>query len=101
MLRRTQSQSDRETQRAWRLSSMGGELAFGMIGMVLLGWGIDDLLGSKPIAIITCTIVGVIGSGYNFIRQALVISKQSAKKLEKKADAGLLDDGPEADNRGR
>lgn len=75
-----QTAQQRETQRMWRLSAMGSELAFGMIGMVLLGWGIDYLLGSKPKAIIICTIVGVIGSGYNFIRRALVLTRESTKK---------------------
>ena len=81
---KNQSAQERESQRLWRLSAMGSELAFGIIGMVLLGWGIDYLLGTKPKAIIICTIVGVVGSGYNFIRQALILTKQVTKHPPKR-----------------
>lgn len=74
-----QRAQERESQRLWRLSAMGSELAFGIIGMVLLGWAIDYFFHTRPKGIIICTVIGVIGSGYNFIRQALILTRHATK----------------------
>lgn len=64
-------------RRLWKLSAMGGELAFGIVGMVLLGLGVDYLAGTSPWGVVVGTVLGVLGAGYNFIRQALRLTRAS------------------------
>lgn len=63
----------------WRLSAMGTELAFGIVGMVLLGLGIDYLFKTGPKGVVICTIIGVLGSSYNFIRRAVELNKRASR----------------------
>lgn len=76
-MKRDKDKEGAEAQRLWRLSAMGTELAFGIIGMVLLGLGLDWFFGWSPWGVITCTVLGVFAAGYNFIRQALALNRQS------------------------
>ena len=69
-----------QARRLWRLSAMGSELAFGIIGMVLVGVGIDYFFGTGPKGVIICTIVGVLAAGYNFIRQAMALIRAPASR---------------------
>lgn len=64
-------------RRLWKLSAMGGELAFGIVGMVLLGLVVDYLAGTSPWGVVIGTVMGVLGAGYNFIRQALRLTRAS------------------------
>lgn len=64
-----------DSTKLWRISGMGLELVGAIIGMAALGWFIDRGLSSSPKATIACLIIGIIGGGYNFIREALKISR--------------------------
>ncbi len=77
MARRTEDDGGGEAQRLWRLSAMGTELAFGIVGMVLLGVFLDWWLGWSPWGVVVCTVLGVLAAGYNFIRQALALNRRS------------------------
>ena len=58
-----------------RLAGMGVELVAGICGMGLFGWLADGWLGTRPWLTITGIVLGIIGSGYNFIRTALAVNK--------------------------
>ena len=75
MAKRDPGKEGDEAKRLWKISAMGSELAFGIIGMVLLGLLLDWWLGWSPWGVITCTVLGVVGTGYNFIRQALALNR--------------------------
>ena len=88
-----------ETQRLWRLSAMGSELAFGIIGMVLLGLFLDWWLGWSPWGVLVCTVLGVVGAVYNFIRQALALNKGSGVhiRMSRPAASPAPPPGPKKD----
>lgn len=56
---------------------MGTELAFGIVGMALIGILLDWWLGTSPWILIGCLVVGIVGSGYNFIRRATAMSRKA------------------------
>lgn len=63
-------QKDEASSQLWRASGLGGEFAAGIIGMIALGWLVDRWLDSKPTGMIVGAALGMVGGGYNFIRQA-------------------------------
>lgn len=78
---------ERNASRAWlRLAGLGFELAASIAGGALLGWWIDGQLGSAPKALITLSVVGIVGGLYNLIRTALAAGP---------GGDGRRDDGPE------
>jgi len=68
-------QSQIDLERLWKLSGMGVELAAAIAGMGFLGWLLDRWLGSNPWLLIVGLVLGLIGGGYNFIRQSLAASR--------------------------
>jgi F0F1-type ATP synthase assembly protein I len=79
----TQPSRSGDTSSLWRISGMGVELVGAILGMALLGWLLDRWLGSSPKASITCLIVGVIGGGYNFVRQAQAMNRAASAKYRR------------------
>ena len=74
---------------------MGLEFAGSIVGMVLVGWGIDTLAGTGRIWTMILGIVGIIGGGYNFFKRARRYMKHqeaayrsSQARKERAADEG-------------
>ncbi|MBL8745043.1 MAG: AtpZ/AtpI family protein [Phycisphaerae bacterium] len=55
---------------ALKFASMGVELLAAIVGMFLLGFGLDYLFGSRPWLAIAGVAVGAVGGMYNFLRTA-------------------------------
>ncbi len=86
---RTMPQSHEERERAnedrsylMRVSGMGMEFAGSIIGMVLLGWLIDQWAETDRMWTIILGIVGIIGGGNNFIRKARMYMKEQEAKYK-------------------
>ncbi len=77
---------DHEPQMEWpRLAGMGLEFAASVGVFMLIGWWIDrhwQIEGHK--ALLTCTVLGVIGGMYNFIRQAVAALRQSEREARER-----------------
>lgn len=78
-----------ESSRLWRLSGMGSELAFGVIGMALLGFLLDRWMKSTPWIMLVGALLGLIGGGYNFIRRALAENKAAAEQWREDHPGGM------------
>ena len=75
---------------------MGTELVASIVGVGLLGYGIDYLCKSLPVGTLVGVGIGILGGGYNFIRRALELGRRAARDVPRlggkqgKADPGLL-----------
>ncbi len=58
-----------------RFAGMGLELGGAVIGFTLVGYWVDYHYGTEPRGLLTGAVLGVIGGFYNFIRQAIQLSK--------------------------
>lgn len=76
-------QSDKDKAELWRLSAMGTEFVAAIAGMLLLGLLLDYWLGTSPVLTIIGAVAGLIGGGYNLIRQALAAEKKAASRRQK------------------
>ena len=65
-----------------RVSGMGMEFAGSIIGMVFLGWLIDQWAETGRTWTIILGIVGIIGGGNNFIRKARQYMKEQEAKYK-------------------
>lgn len=65
----------------WAVSGLGMELAGAVIGMGLLGWGVDYFFGTEPWGLTIGAVVGLLGGGYNFVKRA--------RALQRRAIAGM------------
>jgi len=54
---------------------MGTELVTGIVAMLLIGLGIDHFFATDPWGVVTCTVLGVLGSGFHFFRQAFRLAR--------------------------
>jgi len=84
---------ERDDSRGWmRLAGLGTELMASAAGGALLGWWIDRQLGSSPRALITLSVVGIVGGLYNLIRSELAASRElSERRRERKDGSGRSD----------
>ncbi|MDX2116165.1 MAG: AtpZ/AtpI family protein [Planctomycetota bacterium] len=62
----------------WKVSGLGMELAGSILGMALVGWLIDQWIGTQPKGTIICLSIGILGGGYNFVRSAQRLNRQTA-----------------------
>jgi F0F1-type ATP synthase assembly protein I len=63
---------------SWRrFAGMGTEFAGALCGLTLLGYWIDRHFGSGRKATLICASIGLVGGMYNFIRQAIALSKET------------------------
>lgn len=69
------------------MSGMGLEFAGSIVGMVLVGWGIDTFFVTGRLWTMILGIVGIIGGGYNFIRHARMYMKIQERAYRDKQDA--------------
>lgn len=60
-----------------RYAGMGVELAGAIAGLTLLGYWIDRHYGTEPAGVIIGASIGIVGGMYNFIRQALSMTKEN------------------------
>ncbi len=78
---------------------MGAEFAFGIVGMMLIGWLIDKWLDSSPVGVLIGAGLGILGGGYNFIRQAVKMNQQASAKFRRDYPAGVTESKPDSDDR--
>ena len=64
--------------RAW---SAGLEVVYGLIGMGLVGFGIDYFAGTAPVWMLILGGVGLLWGFYRFIKDALAINSESSKSM--------------------
>ncbi len=70
-----------------RYAGMGFEFGAAIAGFALLGWWIDrhwQIEGNK--ALLICAAFGLVGGMYNFIRQALIASRESVEEMRRERD---------------
>jgi len=63
----------------WRFAGIGVEFAASVGGLVLIGYWIDRHFQSSPKGVLIGAILGIVGGGYNLIRQALAAAKQAGE----------------------
>lgn len=70
----------------WAISGLGAELFGAIAGMGVLGWLIDRfVVGSGQTWLFVGLAIGIIGGGYNFIRQALHLNRKAAAEYKQGA----------------
>ena len=62
--------------RAW---SVGLDMAYAAGGMLLLGAGIDWLVGTKPVWMLSLGLLGLVVGMYRFIRDAMRMNTASSR----------------------
>jgi len=82
----------------WSYAGIGMELAGAIIGLTLAGYWVDYKFGTEPTGLIVGATLGIIGGFYNFIRQAIQLTRRqqrtdSRRDTKRKGDsAGNHDD---------
>ena len=77
----------KKDRRGWiRYSGIGLEFAAAVTGFTLIGYWIDKHYGTGPKGVLIGAGLGIIGGGYNFIRESLQATKQASKQREKTGD---------------
>ena len=84
---------DEERSNLIAISGLGLEFAGSIVGMVLVGWGIDALAGTGRLWTMILGIVGIIGGGYNFLKRARMYMKAQERAYREKQDAKSRDRG--------
>jgi F0F1-type ATP synthase assembly protein I len=82
------------SQSAWRLATVGTELAGAVAGGTLLGYWIDWHFGTGPWGLVTGASVGIVGGLYNLVRRAVYESFQDRKDLGSQRHASDSDGKP-------
>jgi len=63
---------------SWRrYAGMGTEFAGAICGLTLAGYWIDRHYGTGSRGTLICAAIGLVGGMYNFIRQAIELSKET------------------------
>lgn len=79
---------------SWRnYAGMGTELAGAIVGLTLFGLWIDHRYGTGQKATLIGAAIGVIGGTYNFIRQAIALSKQTERNQRERKHGDHHDPG--------
>jgi len=77
----------------WRqYAGMGTELAGAICGLTLLGLWIDRHYGTGNKATITGVTIGMVGGMYNFLRQAVALSRRMEQRDVHARSAGNATD---------
>jgi hypothetical protein len=76
--------SRREPSVLLRFGGMGTEFAFGLVGLLLVGMWVDHTWHTSPRGAITGVAIGIIGGGYNFIRQARNLMRAQEAEQKKR-----------------
>lgn len=88
------SDNSKQTSQLVRISGMGTELAAAIIGMTLIGYLIDRFGGTSPWGVLGGAAVGILGGGYNFIKQARKISRDAAEDFKRRHPHGFQPETP-------
>ena len=67
----------------WRLSGLWVEILASIIGLGLLGYGVDRWLKIFPWLTVTGVILGVIGGMYNAIKKAMALQNPRTNDTSK------------------
>jgi F0F1-type ATP synthase assembly protein I len=62
---------------------MGVEFSAGIVGMLALGWLVDEGLGTKPWGMIVGAAMGIVGGGYNFFKQAQKMNRDASEAFRR------------------
>lgn len=85
-LRMTDQKKDNSS--LWRLSGIGAELVGSILGLGLLGYGVDAYFDTDPWGLIVGLMLGMVGGMYNAIQSALAATRPDvAKQGGRKQDA--------------
>ncbi len=66
---------DETLERLGRVSVIGTNFAFTVMGGALLGWLLDRWLGSSPVGIIVGAASGLLGGSVRFVSEARLLLK--------------------------
>lgn len=61
----------------WRLSGMGMEFVSAIAAGGVIGWLIDRWLGTQPRGVLIGLVVGILGGGFNLIKQAMAANRKA------------------------
>ena len=79
----------RPTGPSWaRWSGIGFEFAAALIGFTLVGIWIDRKYACEPWGVVVGAVMGVVGGGYNFLREALLASRTAERERLRRNDDG-------------
>lgn len=61
--------------------AIAGNFAFGVAGMVLLGYAAERFIWPRatPYIMVGCAVVGVLGGGYRFVREGIAANRAFAE----------------------
>lgn len=80
---------------AWRLSGLGIEFASAIAAGGIAGWLFDKWQGTQPKGVLVGLIVGIIGGGYNLIRQAMAANKREMERFKRSSGSSDLESSDE------
>ncbi|MEM8834872.1 MAG: AtpZ/AtpI family protein [Planctomycetota bacterium] len=70
--------SDQISRQMMRMSGMGLELVGAIIVLTLAGWGFDRWQGTSPTGTLVGALLGLVGGGYNFWKEARRLIKANS-----------------------
>lgn len=85
MVRRHDTRRPDPRRSANRGLGLGAELAAALVGFVLFGLWIDHTYDSSPWGVVVCSIIGLVGGFYNFLRSSLRILRSPAASAPRRA----------------
>ena len=75
-------------QPSWiRYSGMGVEFAAAVGGFTLVGYWIGSRYGKELTGVLIGALLGIVGGGYNLIREALQATEEAKRVDEDRTDA--------------
>jgi len=84
---RSRGTGTEDERSVWKAGGLGLELTGSIVGMAAVGWGIDRWAETSPRWLLILLGVGILGGGYNFIRHALALSRESSEAYRRKRAA--------------
>lgn len=69
-----------------RFSGIGFEFGAAVIGFTLIGYWIDRHYNSGPTGVLVGAALGIIGGGYNLVRESLAASREASADDHRKDD---------------
>ena len=78
--------NDPDTAGIWRMASVGWTLVCEIAAGLLLGWGLDWLVGTNKLFLVIGAIVGLLVGMTGFIRSALAENRRMSRDRGKRGD---------------
>ncbi|MCO6437011.1 MAG: AtpZ/AtpI family protein [Phycisphaerae bacterium] len=82
----TKRRADRSSWVRW--SGIGFEFAAAVVGFTLLGLWIDRSYKSGPWGVVVGAALGIVGGGYNFLRESLQAAKSAEDERRRQRENG-------------